>query len=112
MRRVLVAGALLWIGCGDAPSVGSIEGEVAPAHALPVVLVLADGDVVAEGRVNRETGRFRLDVEPGTYDLIAVAEGYVPDDSVRGVEVTGGGAASLDAATPPGACEWGRPWGA
>ncbi|MFW6086122.1 MAG: MSCRAMM family protein [Myxococcota bacterium] len=97
MRRWIVAlGVMVCVACDGGPSVGAVEGEVAPAEALPVVMALAEGDVVAEERANRETGRFRLEVPPGTYDLVATAEGYVPDDSVRGLEVQRGDTASVE----------------
>lgn len=94
--RWVMALVLVCVGCDEGPSVGVIEGEVAPAEALPVVLALSDGEAVAEGRANRETGRFRLEVEPGTYDLVATAEGYVPEDAVRGVEVSRGETESVE----------------
>ena len=48
--------------CGGDASTGTIEGTVTPANALPTVLALADGDVIAVARPNVTTGAFRVDV--------------------------------------------------
>lgn len=94
---IAAAAAAFLTACGGDASTGTIEGTVTPANALPTVLVLADGDVIAVARPNVTTGAFHVDVPPGTYDVTVAAEGFLPNDGVSGVSVRAGAVASLGA---------------
>ena len=69
---------------------GILHGTVQPSSALPLVLAFSSGELVADGRPNRETGEYRVELLPGTHDITFVADGFLTDDSLRGVVITEG----------------------
>lgn len=78
---------LLIPGCGggedikandesNSKSVGSIRGTVAPAAANAEVRLFRNGQQIATTKSDANGNYVFADVEPGTYEIIAVADGY------------------------------------
>lgn len=89
MKRWVSVALLALLGaCGT--DEGTVTGEIAPVDAFASVLLFSGGEYVAEGRANRDTGEFRLDVPPGSYDVVVLAEGYRPYQSAAPIEVSSG----------------------